>query len=119
MLDFDPQSIAVPVGHVIGGKLVDDRGALQVRRPSDGAGYAELPVGSAALVDETVSSARHAFESSNWAHCAPRERARALRRWAELTEANRRELGNDLGRQAVEANLRFKSALIHFNGVEG
>jgi aldehyde dehydrogenase (NAD+) len=39
-----------------------------------------------------VSSAKNAFRTSDWAKRPPRERARVMRRWADLVDANRQEL---------------------------
>jgi hypothetical protein len=160
---FDPQAIPVPAGHFIGGRLVTDAGRIPVRRPSDNRVHAELPLADAATVDAAVHDAWRAWRTSDWARRAPRERARVLRRWADLIEADARGLapleavcfdtagprcrclgraihgrgpallcrirrqawwrrsrhpagiGKDLGRQAVEANLRCKSVLIDFS----
>jgi aldehyde dehydrogenase (NAD+) len=93
MLDFDPNTVSVPNGHFIDGTLVTEGGdTLPVRRPSDNHVYADLPVASAAMVDRAVLSAQRAFETSDWASGAPRNRARIMRRWADLMEANREEL---------------------------
>ena len=88
MDSFDPALIAVRGAHFIGGRYVDGAAALDVTRPSDGAVYADLPIADADLVDRAVEDAWHAFKTSDWARCAPRERARTLRRWAELIEAD-------------------------------
>ncbi len=85
---FDPQTIRVPSGHFIGGQLVPDAGRIAVRRPSDNAVHAELPLGDAAAVDAAVLNAWQAWRTSDWARRAPRERARVLRRWADLIEAD-------------------------------
>ena len=88
MDSFDPALIAVRSAHFIGGRYVDGAAALDVMRPSDGAVYADLPVADAELVDRAVEDAWHAFKTSDWARRAPRERARTLRRWADLIEAD-------------------------------
>jgi len=85
---FQPEHIAVPSGHFIGGRLVPDAGRLAVHRPSDGQWHAELPLADASTVDAAVQDAWHAFRHSDWARRAPRERARVLRRWADLVEAD-------------------------------
>lgn len=85
---FDPQTIRVPSGHFIGGQLVPDAGRIAVRRPSDNVVHAELPLGDAAAVDAAVLNAWQAWRTSDWARRAPRERARVLRRWADLIEAD-------------------------------
>ncbi|WP_049623487.1 aldehyde dehydrogenase family protein [Frateuria defendens] len=90
MTAFEPATITPQGGHYIGGRLVtDDRhAALTVRRPSDGEAYAQLPVADAAMVDRAVEDARRAWTASDWATQPPRERARVLRRWADLVEAD-------------------------------
>jgi aldehyde dehydrogenase (NAD+) len=93
MLDFNPNDIAVPNGHFIDGALVAGDGeTLAVRRPSDNQVYADLPIASAELVDRAVISAQRAFQTTSWASGAPRERARVMRRWADLIEANSSDL---------------------------
>lgn len=89
MNSFDPRTIAIPHGHFIGGNPIGaDQHALDVLRPSDGRCYAGLPDGDADLVDRAVSDARRAFRTSGWATMPPRDRARILRRWADLVEAD-------------------------------
>jgi aldehyde dehydrogenase (NAD+) len=90
---FDPELIAVPQGHYLDGRLLSSAAGLEVRRPSDGKPYAELPLGDAELVDRAVQSAWAAWRTSDWARRAPRERARVLRRWADLVEADGAVLG--------------------------
>ncbi|CAL92832.1 aldehyde dehydrogenase family protein [Azoarcus olearius] len=91
---FDPDQIQVPVGHFIGGRLQTPAGAaLEVQRPSDGKVYAALPVADEALVDIAAENAWTAWKESDWARCAPRDRARVLRRWADLVEAEAPRLG--------------------------
>jgi acyl-CoA reductase-like NAD-dependent aldehyde dehydrogenase len=92
---FDPNHISVPTGHFINGALVGDARAetMAVRRPSDGQVYAQLPLADEALVDRAVEASWKAWRSSDWARRAPRERARVLRRWADLVEADAPTLG--------------------------
>ncbi len=90
MQAFDPDQLSVPSGHFINGRLIEgaaDR-AQDVRRPSDGQVYAPLPMAEEALVDEAVEGAYAAWRGTDWARRAPRERARVLRRWADLVEAD-------------------------------
>ncbi len=96
MLDFNPNDVHVPQGHFIDGVLVAGEAGsptLPVLRPSDNVVYDELSIASAALVDRAVTNAQRAFQTSDWASGAPRARARILRRWADLIEANANELG--------------------------
>lgn len=86
-LSFDPSSVALPRGHFIGGEWIDARDGIELRRPSDGVAFAACPVAGADLVDRAVAAAKQALASSGWARVAPRERARALHRWADLIEA--------------------------------
>ena len=89
MEGFDPNEVDVRMAHFIHGRLVEEgTGALPVQRPSDGEVYAAVPVAGADLVDQAVQDAAHAFKTSDWSRCAPRERARILRRWADLIEAD-------------------------------
>jgi len=77
----------MPCGHFIEGRIVTAAPALSVLRPSDAQPHAPLPLADAATVDAAVRCADEAFRRSDWAHRAPRERARVLRRWADLVEA--------------------------------
>ncbi|SPJ32533.1 aldehyde dehydrogenase family protein [Kushneria phyllosphaerae] len=88
MPSFDPAHITIPCAHFIHGRQVQGGAALEVTRPADGQAYAGLPVADAARVDEAVTSARQAFLHADWARRAPRERARIMRRWADLIEAD-------------------------------
>ena len=82
---FDPAAIAVRSGHFIGGEYVGGGAArIEVARPSDGIVYASVPVADAHVVDRAVEDAGRAFRESGWASIAPRERARVLRRFADL-----------------------------------
>ncbi|MGL6155935.1 MAG: aldehyde dehydrogenase family protein, partial [Ralstonia mannitolilytica] len=81
----------MPSGHFIGGEHVSDArhtGALAVRRPSDNAVHADLPMADADMVDMAVQNAWQAWGTTDWARRAPRERARVLRRWADLIDAD-------------------------------
>jgi aldehyde dehydrogenase (NAD+) len=87
---FHPDHINVLSGHFIDGALVPasfDAG-IEVYRPSDGKRYAALPLADAETVDRAVSNAWTRWRASDWARRAPRERARVLRRWADLVEAD-------------------------------
>jgi aldehyde dehydrogenase (NAD+) len=88
MDSFNPDAVTLRSTHFIGGRHVDGGALLDVKRPSDGVVYAGLPVADADLVDLAVQDAWHAHRTSNWARCAPRDRARVLRRWADLVEAD-------------------------------
>jgi aldehyde dehydrogenase (NAD+) len=85
---FDPASFQMPCGHFIGGRVIEAPDAMLVNRPSDGRPHAALPRADAATVDEAVRDADTAQRTSDWARGAPRERARVLRRWADLIEAD-------------------------------
>ncbi len=89
MPSFDPDQLPIKSAHFIGGRYVSGSGnVLDVRRPSDNQAYAALPVAEAELVDRAVQDAWQAYKNSNWAKRAPRERARVMRRWADLIEAD-------------------------------
>jgi aldehyde dehydrogenase (NAD+) len=61
---------------------------IDVARPSDGVNYAALPVADADMVDHAVETAWRTQKNSDWATRPPRERARVLRRWADLIEGD-------------------------------
>ncbi|APG88819.1 aldehyde dehydrogenase DhaS (plasmid) [Sinorhizobium americanum CCGM7] len=86
-LSFNPDTLELPKGHFIGGRYVPAAGVLAMHRPSDGLAYAECPVAGEDLVDQAVASARRALKESGWSGLRPRERTRALSRWADLIEA--------------------------------
>ena len=89
MPSFDPDLLTVQSAHFIGGQfLAGDGNVLDVRRPSDNRAYAALPMADADLVDRAVQGAWQAYKKSNWAKQAPRQRARVMRRWADLIEAD-------------------------------
>ncbi|WVT76459.1 aldehyde dehydrogenase family protein (plasmid) [Sinorhizobium chiapasense] len=85
-LSFDPDSLALPVGHFIGDRLVAAEGAIAMHRPSDGRGYAACPIADADLVDQAVQTAKSALKETNWGGVRPRERLKLLHRWADLIE---------------------------------
>ncbi|WP_434776517.1 aldehyde dehydrogenase family protein [Pseudomonas oryzihabitans] len=93
MASFDPREIAVRCAHFIGGRSRDARAELEVFRPSDGGFQSGLPCASADLVDEVVEGTWRAWKASDWASRPPRERARVMRRWADLVEADGELLG--------------------------
>lgn len=94
MRDFDPAEVRFAAGHYIAGAVVEASSErLEVSRPSDGQAYADLPIACAETVDRAVSDATAAVRRSGWASRPPRERARAMRRWAELIEERAEELG--------------------------
>lgn len=89
MSAFDPDKISVPTGHYIGGRFTDSQSrSIDVARPSDGRIYAGLPIATPDDVDRAVENAWTAFKTSGWPRMAPRDRARVLRRWADLVEAD-------------------------------
>lgn len=91
---FNPDQLTVQTGHYIGGAFVRGSGkTMEVVRPSDGRAYAALEVADASVVDEAVRNVHRAWQGSEWARCAPRDRARVLRRWADLVEADAQALG--------------------------
>ncbi|KQT82775.1 aldehyde dehydrogenase family protein [Aurantimonas sp. Leaf443] len=86
-LSFDPNALDLSYHHFIGGRRIAPEGrGLPMRRPSDDQANGECPVAGAALVDEAVEVAQQALRSSGWGEVRPRERVRALQRWADLME---------------------------------
>jgi aldehyde dehydrogenase (NAD+) len=90
-LTFDPNGVASPAAHYIGGRLTHRTAALDVLRPSDARPAGALPDASVDDVDEAVQNAQAAWTDSGWGHWAPRDRAKALRRWADLLDSKAAE----------------------------
>lgn len=88
MSSFDPKRVESRCAHFIGGVYRQDQAQLEVIRPSDGEHYADLPIANTTMVDEVVENSWHAFKTSDWASRPPRERARVMRRWADLIDAD-------------------------------
>jgi aldehyde dehydrogenase (NAD+) len=93
-LDFDPQALAVPSGHHIGGRFIDLPGEeIEVRRPSDHGVMGVLRDGGEEAVAFAVQSAQTALAASCWPKVSPRERARVLHGFANAVEAHAGVLG--------------------------
>lgn len=80
--------IALPKGHFIGGEYLAQAETLELTRPSDGQAFAAIPVADAETVDHAVAVATKAQRDSGWGSCQPRDRTRALQKWADLIEAD-------------------------------
>lgn len=91
-LAFDPDSLTLDPRHFIGGERVAGPDAIEVTAPSDGRRLGAIPCADPAIVDRAVEAARAALKSSGWAGSPPRERVRALHRWADLIEAEAESL---------------------------
>ena len=61
--------------------------------PATGQPITEVAEGGPADVDAAVAAARRAADSGVWSRMSPGDRKRILIRWADLIEANARELG--------------------------
>jgi 4-(gamma-glutamylamino)butanal dehydrogenase len=61
--------------------------------PATGEAIAEVAEGGPADVDAAVAAARAAADSGAWSRMSPGDRKRILVRWADLIDANARELG--------------------------
>lgn len=85
-LAFDPAELTLPRGHYIGGRYVTARDQITVTAPSNGATLGAVPQADMAVVDRAVEAARTALRTSGWGRASPRERLRALHRWADLME---------------------------------
>ncbi|CAM5187409.1 Gamma-glutamyl-gamma-aminobutyraldehyde dehydrogenase OS=Castellaniella defragrans OX=75697 GN=HNR28_002005 PE=3 SV=1 [Castellaniella defragrans] len=78
----------------INGRYVDARSGetFETLNPATGQLLAHVAAGDAADVDAAVKAARHVFEAGSWSRMAPRDRKKALLRFADLIEKNSREL---------------------------
>jgi aldehyde dehydrogenase (NAD+) len=86
-LSFDPDTVELPAGHFIGGKLLAAKAAIDMHRPSDGKLHGGCPIAGEDVVDQAVATAKRALQASNWGGVRPRERTRVLQAWADLIEA--------------------------------
>lgn len=85
-LSFDPAALRLPKGHYVDGQYVEGADALEIVRPSDGQALSAIPLADAGLVDESIRISAKVQKESGWADCMPRDRARVLRRWADLID---------------------------------
>jgi aldehyde dehydrogenase (NAD+) len=102
-LDFDPETIALPRGHFIGGTWIEGAPAIELTRPSDGQPFAAIPCADAGLIDHAVRVARQAQRASCWGSATPRDRTRAMQAWADLIETH----ADDLARLETVASTRL------------
>ncbi|KFL91560.1 Aldehyde dehydrogenase [Acetobacter malorum] len=91
-LSFRPEDITLAAGHFLSGKIVPGGKDIAVTSPGHGRILAYVPEAGPDLVDEAAQTAARVQRESGWATCAPRERARVLRRWADLVEQHGMEL---------------------------
>lgn len=108
-LSFNPDSVPVPSGHHIGGRFIDLPGeAIAVLRPSDEKPMGQITDGGAAAVDLAVVAAKKALAETGWARMNPRDRAKALFRFAEKIE----EKATYLGRLEAMGSSRLISGTV-------
>lgn len=105
---FNPDALNLPQGHFIGGRMVPAQGGMDLRRPSDGQGFASCPIAGAEVVDQAVAAAKTALKTSGWGQCQPRDRTRALHAWADLIEAE----AEDLARLEAMPSTRLISQIV-------
>ena len=90
---FDPQSVVLAPGSLIGGVLVPGEGEdFEIVRPSDGVVLHSERGATPDQVARTVAAARKSHASGVWADATPRHRAQVFRKWADLVEAHAPEL---------------------------
>ena len=82
-LAFDPAALTLPAAHFIGGTFIDGPEEIAVTAPSSGQALRAIPCADAAMVDRAVETARAALASSGWGGLMPRDRLRAMHRWAD------------------------------------
>jgi 5-carboxymethyl-2-hydroxymuconic-semialdehyde dehydrogenase len=83
-----------PQQHYIRGEFVDSAagGTFPTLDPTSNVAIAEAADGRAADVDAAVAAARTAFDAGEWPRRSPEERARTLRRIADVIRVNAPEL---------------------------
>ncbi|TAL11533.1 MAG: aldehyde dehydrogenase family protein, partial [Chloroflexota bacterium] len=79
----------------IGGEFREAAGGRRfvTENPATGRPIAEVAEGGPSDVDAAVAAARRAADSGDWSRMSPGDRKRILIRWADLIEANGREIG--------------------------
>ncbi|BFM51156.1 aldehyde dehydrogenase family protein [Marinomonas sp. THO17] len=92
MGSFNPANVSLPYSHYIGGESFDSGTKMAVLRPSDGQAYADVALADLDLVDRAVDNAWQAYKQSDWAKKSPRDRAKAMLRWADLIVADKENL---------------------------
>lgn len=101
------------VNHFIGGDEVRSAsgGTFGVFEPSTGERIAEVAFGEAEDIDQAVKVARATFESGAWSKINPAQRARHLRRLAEVILEHQDELGaiesRDTGKPLANATAEI------------
>ena len=80
--------------HFIGGSYspASDGGTFQDIDPANGNLIAEVAAGTADDIDRAVATARAAFKGGSWSRMSPGERKHVMYRFADLIEANTKEL---------------------------
>lgn len=120
-LNFDPNIITANQAHFIDGKWHQQQGVVEVFRPSDNIAYASMADAGEEIVDLAVRIAEKRVVESGWRTRAPRERARAMRKWADLVEEHVVELAQleSLGstrpiKDAINWDIPFTAEGIRF-----
>jgi aldehyde dehydrogenase (NAD+) len=90
--NFAPAEMKLPSGHFIGGDYVAAPDEIEVVSPSTGKVVGAIPCADAQMVDRAVTEARKALVRSNWGGILPRDRLKALHKWADLIEENAQTL---------------------------
>lgn len=98
----------------IDGKFVDSASGRKYgsENPYTGEVWASVPDSASEDVDLAVSAARRAFDSEPWRQMIPQERARLLRKLAELCEKHGSEIAHseclDNGKTIAEQGFQWK-----------
>ena len=111
------------VRSIIDGIAVDHQQWFAVVDPATGAAIATVGRSDAAVVDAAVAAARRAYDNGPWPSIAPKERARVLRRLAELILANRDDLATlesrDTGKPLTQARTDVDVSARYFEFYSG
>lgn len=104
------KSTEFKVQNLIDGKSSDIGGDNSIPKlsPRDGALLYELGEGTQEAVDKAVAAAKDAFDDGRWSRISVHQRAAALRKLADLVEANKDELALN---EALDAGKTISNAL--------
>ena len=101
--------------YIDGEFIAGDRKTQDVRNPATGDVIGKLPHASREDLDRALAAAQRAF--ATWKHSSPMERSRILRKVAELSRQNAKQIGRnitlDMGKTLAEASGEVMACAEH------